>query len=67
MSYTVTVKQNHHNVAEGTEGTRVEDGQVGYRFEADNTDWASTVTFSWAYIQNHKEYFEVSRGQPADS
>ncbi len=62
MAYTVTVTQKHHNVAKGTKGERKEDdGQVMYQFDADNTDFADTVSFSWNYIQNHKDYFDVKQ------
>ncbi len=62
MAYIVNVKQKHHNVSEGTTGERKEeDGQVLYEFDAHNKDFADSVSFSWNYIQNHKDYFDVKQ------
>ena len=61
MSYQITVTKRHMDVAEGTKAEAVSNhGKKMYRFSSDS-DKFDTISFSWDYIQNHKEYFDVSR------
>lgn len=59
MSYNITLTKEHNGIAAGTEGEKVEaSGQSMYRFECSNGKF-DYATFSWNYIQNHKQYFSI--------
>lgn len=60
---TITVNRTHKQIPEGTKAEPYEkNGQKLYRFEA-SSDRYTHVSFSWDYIQNHKQYFNVSKSK----
>lgn len=60
MSYIVKTKKPIESVPEGKQAEPIErNGQKLYQFETDN----GYVRYSWKYIQNNKDIFDVSRSQ----
>lgn len=60
MSYIISLKKDYRGAEAESVGENVElEGKSSYRFETPNAN-SDYITFSWDYIKNNKQYFNIS-------